>query len=134
MHILVRIFNCLLAGAVGGLINSIALWGLGATGITPALGFPVVPTLTVDWLSPRLFFGALWGLLFLIPLLQGRTLVRGIVFSLAPSAYMLLVVFPRMGKGLLGLELSTNAPFFVFFFNALWGIAAAEWLRQERRQ
>lgn len=35
-----------IAGALGGLTNSIVVWSLGATGVTPALGFSMAPELT----------------------------------------------------------------------------------------
>jgi hypothetical protein len=32
-------------------------------------------------------------------------------------------------RGMMGLDLGTLTPVFVFFFNALWGLAAALWLQ-----
>jgi hypothetical protein len=72
-------------------------------------------------------------LLFLLPVF-GRSLVKqGLFMSLGPSAVMLFVVFPlKMGKGQMGLELGTLTPLFVLFYNAVWGITAASWLRLSR--
>ena len=65
-----KVLRVLLAGAFGGLINSIALWLFGVLGVTPALGFHMTPDLTPKWLIPRVVISGLWGLLFLLPILQ----------------------------------------------------------------
>jgi hypothetical protein len=50
--------------------------------------------------------------------------------SLGPSAVQLFVVFPvKAQKGMMGLELGTLVPLFVLFYNAVWGVAAAYWLK-----
>ena len=55
-------------------------------------------------------------------------LLRGLVFSLAPTAVQLFVVFPKVGKGVMGLDLGNLTPLFVLVFNAVWGIVAGLWL------
>ena len=116
---------CLAAGAVGGLVNGLAVWGFGALGINPALGADITPVLTVGWMLPRLFFGGLWGAIFLLPVLNTRPIPKGALLSLAPTAYMLFKVFPQLGKGAMGLALGPGTPFLVVFFNIVWGVAAA---------
>ncbi|TVM35771.1 hypothetical protein [Oceanidesulfovibrio marinus] len=123
-----RIILCLVAGALGGLANSIAVWLFGAVGISQALGFMMAPALNIGWLLPRLFYGALWGLLFLLPFWERRWVLKGLLISLAPTAYMLLVVFPKLGKGMWGFGAGATAPLFVLFFNAIWGVVAAYFL------
>jgi hypothetical protein len=54
---------------------------------------------------------------------------RGVLFSLAPTAYVLLVVFPGMGKGALGLGFGTLTPLLVTVLNFGWGVVAALWYR-----
>ena len=64
----------------------------------------------------------------MLPMVRGHWWLRGIVLSLAPTAFQLLYLFPReSGHGLLGLGLGTLTPVFVLAANALWGLAAA-WL------
>ena len=118
------------AGAFGALINSLAIWAAGAHHLTARLGVRIAPHLAADWLYPRIVWGALWGFLFILPVLPGRWWLRGIVLSLAPTAFQLLYLFPReSGHGLLGIGLGTLTPVFVLAANALWGLAAA-WLLQ----
>jgi hypothetical protein len=62
------------AGCLGGLLNSLAVWIFGVIGITPALGVKIAPQLSAPWLYPRLVWGGIWGLLFLLPLMQKRFL------------------------------------------------------------
>jgi hypothetical protein len=122
------------AGCLGGLVNSLAVWVFGDLGINAALGVRIAPALTPQWLYPRIIWGGIWGLLFLLPLMRSRILSRGIIFSLGPTLIQLLVVFPlKAGKGYMGLDLGTLTPLLVFIFNAIWGIATAIWLRWASR-
>jgi len=118
------------AGAFGGLVNSLALWALGEFRITAALSVKMAPDLTPGWLYPRIVWGGLWGVLFLLPLFRGSAFKRGFLLSLGPTLIQLFVVFPQVArKGIMGLELGTMTPVLVVFLNAVWGICAAYWLR-----
>ena len=121
------------AGALGGLINSVALWVFGSLGLTASLGVRLAPSFTVPWLYPRIVWGGIWGAAFLVPVSKGFPLRRGFLLSLAPTAFQLFYVFPRMAhKGMFGFDLGTMTPAFVIVFNAVWGITAAYWLRYVR--
>lgn len=118
------------AGSLGGLINSLAVWASGAYGISAALGVGIAPRLTPGWLYPRVVWGGLWGLLFLLPLVKSRFVLRGLILSLGPSLVQLLYIFPTIQhKGMLGMQLGSLTPVLVLLFNAIWGVAAAFWLR-----
>jgi hypothetical protein len=121
-------------GAFGALVNSLAIWAAGACHLTARLGVDIAPAMTPPWLYPRIVWGGLWGFLFLLPVLASRWWLRGIVLSLAPSAFQLLYVFPRAaGHGVLGLDLGALTPVFVLAANALWGLSAAWLLRMTGR-
>jgi len=133
MNRLAWISACLTGGAIGALINSLIVWGAGATGLTLAAGAKIAPALTLPWLYQRLVWGALWGLLFLIPFQGGRkrstsVMVKGFLISLAPTLAQLLYFFPEAGQGLGGLGLGVTVPAFVVIFNAIWGWVAAGWV------
>jgi len=118
------------AGCLGGLINSLAVWFFGDIGITSALGVKIAPRLSAAWLYPRIVWGGIWGLLFLLPFLRNRFLYRGLIFSLGPTLVQLFVVFPlKATKGVMGFDIGTLTPVFVILFNAIWGVTAALWLR-----
>ncbi len=118
------------AGCVGAVANSLAVWLFGDLGINAALGVKIAPKLTPAWLYPRIVWGGMWGALFLLPILRNSFIVRGLLYSLGPSLVMLFIVFPmKAKKGMLGLDLGNLTPVLVLFFNAVWGIAAALWLR-----
>ena len=117
------------AGVIGGLANSLALWGFGQAGITTSLSVKLTPALTPAWLYPRLVWGGIWGLMFLLPFWRQRPFSKGVLLSLGPTLVQLLVVFPSQHKGMYGLALGQLTPLFVVFFNAVWGVIAAIWLR-----
>jgi hypothetical protein len=118
------------SGCVGGIINSLAVWFLGARGVTAALGVKIAPDLTPAWLYPRIVWGGIWGFLFLLPFLRKSLFWRGFLFSLGPTIAQLFVVFPaKASSGMMGLGLGNLTPLFVLFFNAVWGVSTAIWLR-----
>jgi hypothetical protein len=126
-HKLTLVFS---SGCLGGLINSLVLWLFGQAGIPAKFGVKLAPNLSPHWLYPRLIWGGIWGFLFLLPMLRNDTLLQGLVLSMGPTIVQLFVVFPlQLGKGLLGLDLGNYTPVFVIFFNAVWGVTTAIWLR-----
>jgi hypothetical protein len=118
------------AGCVGAVANSLVVWLFGDLGINAALGVKITPRLTPAWLYPRIVWGGLWGFLFLLPILRRSLLTRGLLYSLGPSLVMLFYVLPlKANQGMLGLALGSLTPVLVLFFNAVWGVTAALWLR-----
>jgi len=113
------------AGCLGALANSIVVWLLGSLGITSSFGVSIAPSLTPTWLYPRIVWGGIWGLLFILPMLQSKLLLKGTVLSLFPTAVQLFVVFPNAHKGIAGIGLGLYTPLFVLFFNWVWGVIAA---------
>jgi hypothetical protein len=126
------------AGCVGALVNSWLVWYFGHKGIPQLFGVALAAKWSLGWLYPRLLWGGLWGLIFIAPLWTKGFWVgvfsRGVLFSLAPTAFQLFYVFPTLaGKGMLGLALGKLTPFFVFIYNAVWGFTAALWVYLEER-
>jgi len=114
------------AGCLGALANSLTVWLFGHYGITAALNVSIAPTLSAGWLYPRIVWGGLWGLLFILPMLQSRLLLKGALLSLFPTAVQLFVVFPMLAhKGMAGFDLGLLTPLFVLLFNWVWGAVAA---------
>jgi hypothetical protein len=118
------------AGCLGGLANSLAVWLFGAYGVTKSLGVRIAPDLSPVWIYPRLVWGGIWGLLFLLPVFRSSVLKRGLLLSLGPTIIQLFVVFPyKADQGMMGMGLGALTPLLVFVFNAIWGITVAIWLR-----
>ncbi|MFA5117287.1 MAG: hypothetical protein WC695_00375 [Candidatus Omnitrophota bacterium] len=127
---LINLTLCFSAGALGGLINSLAIWFAGKTGFTALFGVTLTPAFTQAWVYPRIVWGGIWGVLFLLPFFRKSWLPRGIIYSIAPTIVQLFIVFPvQAKKGIMGLELGMLTPLFVIIFNAVWGISAALWLK-----
>lgn len=127
-----RLFICFSAGALGALANSLAVWMCGRYGITHSAGVAIAPALTLAWLYPRIVWGGLWGLLFMLPI-SGSTIARGSLISLFPTLAQLFIVFPtQTPHGIAGLGLGYLTPLFVLLFNWIWGIVTAlaiKWAR-----
>ncbi len=118
------------SGCLGGLINSLTVWIFGERGITALFGVKIAPHLTAAWLYPRIVWAGIWGLIFLLPLSLKSVLFRGFLYSLGPTIAQLFIVFPgKAAKGVMGLGLGDMTPIFVLFFNAVWGISVALWLK-----
>jgi hypothetical protein len=124
-----RISGAFTGGAIGGLVDSINIWGLSQAGITGLLGVSMKPAFTAPWLYQRMVWGGIWMLLLLLPFLRNRTALRGCVFSLLPSAMMLFMVLPDMGKGILGLGFGMLTPVVVIVLNFIYGIVASYWYK-----
>lgn len=117
-------------GALGGLVDSFNIWFMGKVGISDSIGLTMKPEFTALWLYQRMVWGGLWMLLLLLPLLRDKVLLRGCLFSLLPSAMMLFLVLPGMGKGILGLGFGAVTPIVVIGLNCIYGMVASLWYRE----
>jgi hypothetical protein len=121
-----RLFIYFSAGCLGALANSLAVWLFGDMGITKLFGVSITPALTPNWLYPRIVWGGIWGILFILPILNAKLILKGTVLSIAPTLVQLFIVFPyKADKGMAGLDLGLYTPFFVIFFNWIWGLVTA---------
>ncbi|MBC2713559.1 MAG: hypothetical protein HGJ94_21935 [Desulfosarcina sp.] len=124
---------CFSAGCLGALINSLVLWQAGELGIARWAGVSIAPTLTPGWLYPRIVWGGIWGLLFVLPFLKSRFLLKGALLSLLPSAVLLFFIFPyKANKGLAGLSLGMWTPAFVLVYNWVWGVVTAATIKYSK--
>ncbi|MGF1761731.1 hypothetical protein L4D76_28325 [Photobacterium sagamiensis] len=133
MKIVRNISLAFTGGAIGAFIDSFNIWFMGKVGISDFIGITMKPEFTSSWLYSRMIWGGIWMLLLLIPLLKKRIYIRGMLFSLAPSAMMLFMVLPSMGKGVLGLGFGTLMPIVVIGLNFIYGIVASYWYASGKR-
>ena len=124
-----KISGSFTGGALGGLVDSVNIVLLGKLGITGLLGVTMAPEFTAPWLYQRMVWGGIWMLPLMLPVWQKRTILRGCLLSLLPSAMMLLMVLPGMGKGMLGLGFGTLTPLVVVLLNFIYGIVASYWYK-----
>lgn len=127
---IIRIIALLaIAGGLGGFTSGVLVWAMGAVGITPALGFNMVPDLTVGWMSRRVFASAIWGVIFLIPIYRNRPVIKGMVLGILPWLSSIFYMLPYgMDKGFLGLDLGMGTPVWTLFFGAIWGVTGTLFL------
>lgn len=123
------VFFVFVAGGLGGLTNSLAVWSLSTLGVTPRLGFGMTPELTPEWLLRRVFASTLWGVIFLIPIHENAPIKKGAVLSILPWLSSALIVFPmRMDVGFFGLGFGIGTPIWTLIFAAIWGITGTLFL------
>ena len=121
---------CFSAGCLGALANSLVLWQVGQLGIARWAGVSIAPTLSAGWLYPRIVWGGIWGLVFVLPLLKSRFLLKGTLLSLLPTAVQLFIIFPyKANKGLAGVSLGVWTPAVVLVVNWVWGLVTAATIR-----
>lgn len=114
------------AGSAGGLATALTVWLFGVPGITTQFGVDLVLPLTPPFIYSMIVWGGIFGFLFLLPVMQGSVVLRGIIFGLAPTVVQCLIVFPvKQEAGLLGLGLGKLTPVFVLLFNTVWGLVTA---------
>ena len=93
----------------------------------------IAPALKLAWLYPRIVWGGIWGLVFVLPFLNNRLIAKGALISIFPTLVQLLVVFPlKAGKGYFGMDLGMYTPAFVVFFNLVWGVVTALFIKYSK--
>jgi hypothetical protein len=114
-----------MAGALGGLSNSLVVWSLANLGITPATGFTMIPDTSPGWWLRRIFASGLWGIILLLPVQNNRPVIKGVLLSILPWLSSVLYVFPfRMKTGFFGLGFGLGTPLWTLFFAMVWGVTA----------
>ncbi len=125
----------LVAGGLGGLSSGILVWALGALGVTPALGFNMVPAFSIGWITSRVLFSAVWGLIFLIPIYRGAPVMKGAVLGILPWLSSIFYMLPYgKGAGFLGLDLGYGTPLWTLFFGCFWGVTGTLFLARVMRE
>jgi hypothetical protein len=128
-----KLLICFASGCLGGLIMSLTVWLAGDSGIAASLGVKISPTLTPSWLYKQIVWGGIWGLLFLVPILNSKAFTRGTLISLFPTFVHLFFIFPyKEGKGMAGIELGLLTPVFVLVYNWIWGVVTSGTIKLSR--
>lgn len=118
----------LLGGLLGTLAAALVRSALLALDLPRSLGVTLEAFRGSADLLAHYGSGALWGMVLGVlyhgvPASSGAG--RGVLFSLVPSLYLLLKVYPvDRGLGLFGVELGGLLFLFVLLLNAAWGLVA----------
>lgn len=126
MNKIAPLLQVLLAGLSASVVTSILIWIFTETGIFIVLGIPIAaPDQLGGWILWRAVRGALWALLFLVPLLTASPhWIRGLLVSAGPILVLLLWRYPTGGEGWLGLEKGIMLPLAAILIWLLWGALA----------
>ena len=121
------------AGCIGGVIYCVTMWLFTRYGITQSFGVSLYGSLSPQWMYPRIVWGGLWGLLFLLPMLTNSIFARSFVISLIPAFVQLFIIYPfYTNKGFAGMQLGMLTPLLVWFFYWVWSFASVIILRLAR--
>lgn len=124
-----KIASCLIAGFLGGVASNVLNLIFNKINLPMFLGVDIASDNSIGDLYLDLFFGSLWGLLFLIPVFNYHLIIKGIILSIIPSLFQLLVILPFLqGVNPLALEYGVLMPLYILFLNLAWGIAAGAFL------
>ena len=124
-----RVSGAFTGGIVGILVEGVIFWVLDLAGIMRLLQVTLKPNLSDTWLCQWMIWGGAWMLLLVLPLWEEKSFLRGFAFSLPPSAFLFFMIFPGMGKGMLGLGYGMLTPVVVIILNCIFGIVAALWFK-----
>ncbi|MEC7838669.1 MAG: hypothetical protein VX777_01365 [Chlamydiota bacterium] len=127
--LLKKVGYCFAAGCLGGVAMNVVNLVFGIVNIPEFLGVDMAQDVNANSLYSDLFWGGIWGLLFLIPLLKDVPLVRGVLVSIVPSLAQLFIFLPLVkGVNFLEGEFRLMLPVYVFLLNSVWGIVASSFL------
>jgi hypothetical protein len=111
------------AGAVGALALGVFLLILRDTGVLANLGIRPPPVRMPEFLYGRMVWGGIWALLFVLPVMTGQWLLRGVVVGVLASLAAIFYFNPAWQGA------AFNFVALIFVANAVWGIVAAGWYR-----
>lgn len=121
------------AGCLGGFAYCLVMWLFSRYGITQSLGVNLHGSMSPHWVYPRIVWGGLWGLLFLLPIMSSSLFMRSLVMSLIPALVQLFIIYPfYTGHGVAGLKLGLLTPVLVWFFFWCWAFTTVVTLRMTR--
>ena len=84
------------AGAVGGFVNALSIWFFGLRGINQFLGVDLKPKLTPQFVYPKITWGGIWGLLFILMIGHLPIFISAILVSIPPTLVQIFYIFPKM--------------------------------------
>ncbi|MCZ6472586.1 MAG: hypothetical protein O7E56_12040 [SAR324 cluster bacterium] len=123
-------YHAIAAGALGGLLQTTIILIASLLGFFKLLQLPLAFEFNLVWYYQRFVWGAIWGLLFLIPVLRGLPhWKRGLIVGVFPALASLLIFLPfKDGHGYFGWKLGTMMPVVVILFALIWGVIAGSLL------
>lgn len=114
------------AGSLGALLQIVVMSLAVHYGLTQDLGVRIAASYSPAWMYPRIVWGGLWGLVFLLPILSGSLVMRSLVLCLIPACVQLFIFYPFFeGKSFAGLSQGLLTPLVVLFFWWVWALCTS---------
>ena len=118
------------AGAFGTVVWFILFVLMGKLGIGAALGLKMSPPPNMlILLYKQLVWGGIYGFLLILPVLERKWLVRGILLGVLATLVGWFYFIPARGGQTMGLNFGIAFPFISITLNSIWGAAAAWWYK-----
>ncbi|PLX97732.1 MAG: hypothetical protein C0623_14630 [Desulfuromonas sp.] len=116
------------AGLLAAIVSTAFAWLCSNYGITDLAGVTMRASFNSKALYPLMICGGIWGLCYSLTIIHIRSrrhwVRKGLLISILPSLYQLLVVYPyHTSHGTLGTQLGVLTPLFVVLFNLVWGVS-----------
>lgn len=122
---------CFCAGLIGILFADGVEWLWLRAGLDGLKGWPLQPMPTGDGFYPRLLWGGGWGLFFYLGVgverRRRRWVRKGMLFSLVPALFQLLVLFPFSRQ--FHLDETLMRLLLLLLLNLVWGAATGIFTR-----
>ncbi len=127
-----RINQVVMGGFIAGFFNGILRIFLLKIDLFSWLGATVaMPADVASWLTRQSVWGAIWGMLFMLPIVKYRSnAYRGLLMGVAPLLYLCLWDWPtKDGLGYFGLAQGYALPLVhIVLVPVAWGMVAGAWL------
>ena len=110
-------------GNLGTLLALMLLFLLQILGLNHFINMPNLPLLSGIWLYPKLVWGGLFALAFLLPFMNNQVLFKGVIVALLITLVGLVIPLPfSIFNGARGLSIGLNTFALLFAFNLVWAL------------
>ena len=111
------------AGSLGALLACALFWLIQFLGLGQIINMPTFPIFSEAWLYPKIIWGGLFSLCFLLPFMKTNASVKYLVFALLISLVELFVPLPfSLYKGVVGLNTGMYTFAYILIFNLAWAL------------
>lgn len=111
------------AGSLAALLACSVILLIQILGLSQLIQLPSFPVLSQSWLYPKVIWGGLLSLCFVLPFMSSNTLVKSAVLALVISLVELFFALPfNLYHGVMGLNVGMVTFLIMLGFNLVWAM------------